>query len=145
MQLSPPAVRRWAAWRCKSALTSKTLVMDMYLHDSADAFRFILRGDLTAAGARQLEGAWETAKSILEGKALTVEISGVTRADPAAIELLSRMRDSGARITAARPPECEDLLRFFGIPAAAPRDASATPPRSFAALFGERSRMRVVD
>ncbi len=109
--------------------------MDMYLHDSADTFRFVLRGDLTAAGAEQLYGAWETAKSILIGRELTVDVTDITKADPAGIELLSRMRESGARITAARPPACEELLPFFDIPAAAPCETSATPLRSLPVLL----------
>ena len=92
--------------------------MDMHLHDNRDTFRFVLRGELTEAGAQQLRWAWEAAKSILNGKALSVDISAVTKAEPAGIDLLSRMRKSGARITAVGPPESEELLRLFDIRAA---------------------------
>lgn len=94
--------------------------MIMYQHDSPNLFRFVLEGYLTEAGAEQLERAWETAKSILNGKELTVEVSGVKKVDPAGIAVLSRMRESGARILAARTPECAELLRFCDIPAPAP-------------------------
>ena len=75
--------------------------MDMYQHDSPNSFRFVLRGDLTDAGVQQLQFAWETAKSILNGKELIIEVSGLRRVDHAGSDLLARMRESGARITAA--------------------------------------------
>ena len=75
--------------------------MDMYQHDSPDSLRFVLRGDLTDAGVQQLQFAWETAKSVLKGKELIIEVSGLRTVDHAGRELLIRMRESGARITAA--------------------------------------------
>ena len=53
--------------------------MDMYQHDSPNSFRFVLRGDLTDAGVQQLQFAWETAKSILNGKELIIEVSGLRK------------------------------------------------------------------
>lgn len=94
--------------------------MEMYQHDSAAMFRFVLRGELTRDHVRELECAWTTAKSILDGKELAVDISGITNADPSGIDLLSRMRESGARLTAALPPESEEILRSLGVPVAAP-------------------------
>ena len=89
--------------------------MDMYQHDSSKKFRFVLKGELGETGAQQLSWAWKTAKSILNGKELIVEVSEIRSAHPAALEVLSRMRDAGARIHAARPPECEGLLRFLDL------------------------------
>ena len=101
--------------------------MIMYQHDSPDLFRFVVQGHLTEAGAQQLEWAWETAKSILDGKELAVEVSKVTKADAAGINLLIRMRESGASILAKPMPECEELLRFFDMPAPAPGDVERKP------------------
>jgi len=95
--------------------------MDMYQHDSATMFQFVLRGELMGDGVRDLEHAWHTAESILAGKELVVDISGITNADPPGVDLLSRMRESGARLTAALPPESEGFLRSLGVPMAAPR------------------------
>jgi hypothetical protein len=92
--------------------------MDMYQHYGPTMFQFVLRGELSGDGVRNLEHAWNTAKSILAGKELVVDISGITNADPLGVDLLSRMRESGARLTAALPPESEEFLRTFGIPAA---------------------------
>jgi ABC-type transporter Mla MlaB component len=95
--------------------------MDIYQHDSADTFRFVLKGELAKIKVQQLQCAWETAKSILNGKDLIIEVSGVTKVDSAGVELLTRMRESGAQIIAARAPGCEDLLRFLDKPPAMPR------------------------
>jgi ABC-type transporter Mla MlaB component len=79
--------------------------MEMYQHDSPARFEFVLRGDLTGEPITDLEHAWNTAKSILGDRVLVVDISGVKMADAHAIALLSRMRESGAYLTGALPPD----------------------------------------
>jgi hypothetical protein len=85
-------------------------------------FQFVLRGELIGDRVRNLEHAWKTAKSILAGKELVVDISGITDADASGVDLLSRMRESGARLTAALPPESEGFVRSLGVPLVAPRE-----------------------
>ena len=92
--------------------------MDIYQHDSAAMFRFVLRGHLANEHVLELEQAWTTARSILQQKELVVDVSGISDADPQGAELLHRMRDAGARLTAALPPKSEELLRSLGVPAA---------------------------
>ena len=92
--------------------------MDIYQHDSAAMFRFVLRGHLADEHVLELEHAWTTARSILQHKELVVDVSGISDADPRGAELLHRMRDAGARLTAALPPKSEELLRSLGIPTA---------------------------
>ena len=100
--------------------------MEMFQHDSAMTFRFVLQGELTGHGVQELEYAWTTARSILGQKALEVEVSGITTADAGGVELLSRMRETGARLNAALPPESAELILSMGIPMAAPvRSGSA--------------------
>ena len=94
--------------------------LEMYQHDSATSFQFVLRGELAAESVEYLEHAWATAASTLGGKELVVELSGLTAADPNGLNLLSRMRESGARLAAARPPVSPEFLRSLAIPAAAP-------------------------
>jgi len=94
--------------------------MEMYQHDSATMFRFVLRGHLAGDRVTELEHAWTTAKSILKGKELVVDVSGIKDADKFGMDLLLRMRASGARLTAAQPPKSEELLRSLGLPVAAP-------------------------
>jgi ABC-type transporter Mla MlaB component len=95
--------------------------MEIYLHDSATTFQFVLRGKLAGNAVRDLEQSWITAQSILGGKELVIDVSGITDADDAGVSLLSRMRESGARLIAAQPSQPEDFLRSLGVPAAAPR------------------------
>jgi ABC-type transporter Mla MlaB component len=97
--------------------------MDMYQHDSATMFQFVLRGELIGDPVQDLEHAWKTAKSILAGKELVVDISGITNADPSGVDLLSRMRESGARLTAALTPASS--MRAAGSSAASPLSGSA--------------------
>jgi hypothetical protein len=104
--------------------------MNMYQHDSARMFRFVLRGKLIGDAVQDLEDAWNTAKSVLSGKELVVDVSGSADADPAGADLLSRTRESGARLTATLPAESEEFLRSLGVPMAAarkPRDAGWAP------------------
>jgi len=82
--------------------------MNVYQHDSADAFRFVLSGDLSGAAVPQLEWAWTTAVSVLSGRPLIVDITGMSGADAAGTDLLSRMKGSGARFTGALPPAAQE-------------------------------------
>jgi ABC-type transporter Mla MlaB component len=75
--------------------------MEMYQHDSAATFQFVLRGELAGDAVTALEHAWRTTESILSGKQLVVDIGGITHTDSAGTDLLSRMRESGARLTSA--------------------------------------------
>ena len=92
----------------------------MYQHDSARVFRFVLRGALEGRWVQELEGAWITATSVLKRKDLEVDASGLTRIDENGVQLLSRMRESGARLTAASLVESPGLACLIGIPEARP-------------------------
>jgi len=87
-------------------------------HDGAAMHRFVLLGALTGACVDELEHAWTTAATALNGNGLVVDISGLTSADQAGLDLLSRMRTSGVRFTAPTPPVSRNLMRSLGIPAA---------------------------
>ena len=91
--------------------------LDMYQHDSAGMFQFILRGELSADQVPDLEHAWTTAQSIVKTKELVLDVSGVTKADRSGMELLTRMRDSGVHLTATSPAESASLVRGLSIPA----------------------------
>ena len=99
--------------------------MEIYQHDGAEVFRFVLRGDLSGQVVQQLEWAWETAKSILHGKELIIDISGMASADPLGLELLFCMRNAGGRLTADLPPASMELLRQLDVPTLAPRSESS--------------------
>ena len=94
--------------------------MQMYLNDSARSFEFVLQGELTGDSVRSLECAWITATSILHGKEVFVDVSGLTAADDEGIELLHRMTVSGARFRAVPQPKSEEFLLSLGVVVAAP-------------------------
>jgi len=94
--------------------------MDLYLHDSATTFRFVLRGELIGRGVQDLEEAWITAQSVLNGKELVVDVSGIRGADQSGVDLLFRMRESGARLTVTLPLASEEFLRSLGLRVAVP-------------------------
>lgn len=95
--------------------------MEIYQHDNAKTFRFVLKGELNGDATRELGYAWETASSVTRGKELLVDLSGLTSACPEGVALLLQMRERGARLTATLPPDSEDVLRVAGIPAAVSR------------------------
>jgi hypothetical protein len=72
--------------------------MQLYQHDSASTLRFVLRGALEQPWTAELEQAWITATSILQGKELVVDITGLTGMDQDGLNLLSTMRNRGARL-----------------------------------------------
>jgi len=88
--------------------------------------RLVLLGELAGGGVQEFEHAPTAARSILGTRALVVEISGITNTDAAGVELLSRMRETGARLNAALPPESAEFIRSMGIPVAAPVRCSST-------------------
>lgn len=104
--------------------------MEIYQHDSGVMFLFVLRGELIGSRVGELEQAWSTARSILRGKELVVDVSGVTNADREGVELLSRMRESGARLSPALPRE-------FELVSASTEPRVRQPGHSWRTLFGK--------
>jgi len=94
--------------------------MQIHLHDSAETFEFVLEGELAGDAVASLQHAWNTAKSILNDKDVSVDVSALTAADAGGIEVLRSMTASGARLRAALPPQSQDLLQSLGVMVAAP-------------------------
>jgi hypothetical protein len=91
--------------------------MRIYQHDSPTTFQIVLKGDLGEAAAQRVAWAWTTARSILAGKDLVVDVSAVTAVYPVGLELLLRMREHGAQIAAAHPLQCAELSDLLDRPA----------------------------
>lgn len=72
--------------------------MILYQHDQAKTFRFVLVGELDGTSAHELQCAWETARSVLRGRELLVDLTQMTTAGPEGRGLLSRMKEAGARL-----------------------------------------------
>lgn len=104
--------------------------MILYQHDYAAMFRFVLIGDLTGESVDELRCAWETAGSVLKGRDLVLDLSGLTNVDPGGLELLSRMKDSGARMQSREAPEREEIRRFLEYTPAAANGNGRTQARS---------------
>jgi hypothetical protein len=79
-----------------------------YLHDDPDAFRMELAGSLTQPDAQSAYHAWRTARSVLGGRPVIVDISFVSEADEVGRNVLRRYHERGARII-ARSPESRAL------------------------------------
>jgi anti-anti-sigma regulatory factor len=63
----------------------------------------VLRGSLKGLWVNELEHAWMTATSILKGKDFVIDISGLTGIDISGLQLLSRIRAAGGRLTGEPP------------------------------------------
>ncbi len=111
--------------------------MQIYLHDRSAAFQFVLKGKLMGEWVPHLEHAWDTARSVLAGKELVVDLSSMTGADPGGMALLSRMQESGARLTAAvMRPESEAFLTTLGVSAPLSTGRGGAWPWRFLRLSG---------
>ena len=111
--------------------------MQMYLHDRPAVFQFVLKGKLAGDWVLNLEHAWDTARSVLGSKELVVDLSGISDADEPGVELLSRMRQSGARLTAALPPQSESFLASLGVTTPTQTRRRSWPLRFFRLVHSE--------
>ena len=69
--------------------------LNYYLHDGSGEFRIQLAGHLSQGNARDLEEAWRTASSTIDGKCLIVDLSHVTSIDVSGRELLDKWHAHG--------------------------------------------------
>jgi hypothetical protein len=90
--------------------------LDVYQHDSTAVLRFVLRGNLAGVRVRYLEHAWITATSTLGNRKLLVDVAGLRDADADGMELLSRMRSSGAQLVAGTAPCSTELTGRLSVP-----------------------------
>jgi len=72
--------------------------LNYYLHDGSSEFRIQLAGHLSQSNARDLEEAWRTASSAIDGKGLIVDLSHVTSIDASGCELLDKWHAQGAKL-----------------------------------------------
>lgn len=72
--------------------------MPVYLHDEASVMRFKVQGALVGSCVTELESSCRTAASVLRGKTLVLDLTGVTSIDEAGRELLARMQREGPQL-----------------------------------------------
>ncbi len=95
--------------------------MLLYQHDQAESFRFVAIGDLEGDAVGEFRSAWRTASSVLRGRDFVVDLSGVTGAGQAGLDLLSEMQRAGVHLRAEQTPECVEVRRFLETAPAHPR------------------------
>src|SRR5262249_50953578 len=83
-------------------------------------FRFELSGPLTAEGARSLAQDWRTASSVIEDRALVVDLSFVTEIDEAGQRLMLEWRRQGAEFVAKSADARALVEAIVGTPGSAP-------------------------
>jgi hypothetical protein len=81
---------------CKPGSRSSASGFKYYLHDSADAFRIQLLGDLTDPQVGELNGCWNTAKTTLGSRKLILDLTGLKSVSDSGREWLERMVADGA-------------------------------------------------
>src|SRR5712692_7835634 len=74
--------------------------LDYYIHDEADALRLQIEGDLAGPDVVSLEQAWKTAKSVLDGRKLVIDLVSACEADEYGRDLLVGWYRVGARMVA---------------------------------------------
>ncbi len=67
-----------------------------YIHDSNEALRFQLTGELTEVDLPELNGCWLTAKTILRNRRLIIDLSGLKAVDEPGSRWLASMVANGA-------------------------------------------------
>ncbi len=88
--------------------------MKIYLHDNSSGFRLCLFGDLNQPAAAELERCWRAALTIVDGRKVVVDGTGLTSVQEDGLRLLARMTFSGVRVTADRLSSGERLLESLG-------------------------------
>lgn len=88
--------------------------IQFYQHDGPSVFRFDIRGTLEGESVRDLEHAWISARSTTLEQTIVVDVSAISGIDSNGLRLLSRMRDSGARLWADREPALFAVASLLG-------------------------------
>jgi hypothetical protein len=103
--------------------------LQFYMHDEPAAIRFELAGDLNDDGARRVEQACLTACSVIDARALIVDITFVTSATQHGRGLLARWHDSGVRLIANSCTSRSLAQSVLGSPLPEPAKSSAAVSR----------------
>lgn len=106
-----------------------------YMHDGPNAFRFELSGNLAGAEVRNLEQAWRTASSTIDGKTLAIDVTFLKSADEKGRDLLLRWWRAGARYVANSPQSRELVEWVTGAPYAPEAVGPTFEPRFTSSTF----------
>jgi hypothetical protein len=88
--------------------------MRIYLHDNSSGFRLCLFGELNQPATAELDRCWQAALSIVDGRKVQIDGTGLTAIQDDGIRLLGRMTLAGVRVSADRTSTGARLLEFLG-------------------------------
>jgi S1-C subfamily serine protease/anti-anti-sigma regulatory factor len=83
--------------------SGNSIGMELAEQGESSRLRLMLRGSLEGPWTAEVEQVWTTAASVLSGKELVIDITGLTGMDENGLQLLARMRDAGVRLTISPP------------------------------------------
>jgi len=110
-----------------------------YIHDSVSECRLQLLGDLTGAQVTDLSGCWQTVRTTLGTRRLSLDVRGLKSADAAGRRWLDQMANEGAVFL----PESFSRQSPIAPGKGAPKTVEAIKLSLFGrvlALFGKASR-----
>lgn len=111
-------------------LASPSIMSVVYLHDTPQALRIQVVGELTAAAAAEMEQSCLTAASILGLRPVIVDLSSATFIHDPARDVLQRLAIGGARLlTAGGPAETVAAQLAARLPVAIPSAPLSLPRR----------------
>ena len=87
-----------------------------YMHDECARFRLRLIGDLSRDSTAELEGARQTASSVLNGRPFLVDLTGIDSVDSAGRELIARWHGLGAQFEVTTPEAQERIHSLTRMP-----------------------------
>jgi len=85
-----------------------------YMHDGARDLCFTLVGEVSDAGAGELEQAWRTAQSTIAGRPLIVNFARATGVDQQARALFRAWHASGAQLEGGTPAAAALIAAITG-------------------------------
>ena len=77
--------------------TETSIVFKYYIHDTADGYSLEMYGPLSEASVSELACCWQTARTTLRNRHLTLDLRGVTSVDDPAKQWLASMALERAR------------------------------------------------
>ena len=90
--------------------------LSYYMHDEAAAFRFQLAGDLSKDTTADLDQARETASSILGGRTLIVDLTGIASIDTYGRQLIEKWHGLGAQFVVTTRQAKMRIQSMTGVP-----------------------------
>jgi anti-anti-sigma regulatory factor len=90
--------------------------LSYYIHDEVAAFRLQLAGDLSRQAAADLDQVRRTAFSVLGGRPLVVDLTGIESIDAEGCDLLDRWHTLGAHFVVTARKAVARIRSMTGVP-----------------------------